>query len=265
MEGFSATVSTQDSMYEHGHWTAYTTSTVERVYTGLVEPGSAAGAQKQTRLDRGRITPPHGDGAEDSLASAVHDFVGKLYVHGVPYEQAHVLGRAALPVLREILADTLEVEHWDTACTTVGSIGEAEGFPILRDFVWKRFKGKVDVTTLRALCSAQQCIGLLASDSPAAIAYLSQGADPSFWTGLPWSSPRHTQEKLGLLFARLSISGLGYVDNVSARTELARIREQEVRPVLRRQVEAALAASDSVRARGLPGYMKRLRQRLGSE
>lgn len=264
--GFSATVSSPDTMYEHGHWTAYTTSTMERVYTGLIEPDSPAGAQQQAPLDRGKgtgITPARGDGAEDSLVSAVHEFVGKLYVHGVPYEQAHALGREALPVLQEILADSLETGNWATACATIGSIGEPEGFPILHGFVWQRFKGDVDETTLRALSSAQQCIGLLASNSPATIDYLSQGADPGFWTTLPWSSPRHTQEKLGLLFARLSISGLGYVDNPRARAELVRIRGQERLPILRREAEAALAASDSVEARGLPAYMKSLREHLG--
>jgi hypothetical protein len=218
--------------------------------TGTVSPSPTPAERAAVVSDRGAL-----------LAQTVQEFVGKRYVHGVPYDQAHALGREALPALQAVLSDTHRAEDWATACATIGSIGDAAGFPILRDFVWRRFKGKVDETTLQALRSAQQCIGLLASDSPSAVAYLTHGADPSFWSKLPWQSPRHTPEKLALLFARLSISGLGYVRDPSARAELVRIQSESSRPLLQREAWAALVTSDSVQTRGLAGYMKSLRER----
>jgi len=191
----------------------------------------------------------------DSFGASVREFARRTYVHGPPYAQTRRFGRAALPTLEAMLSDSADQQSWPTVCSMISHLGYADGYPLLHQFIWARFKGTVRGPQLSALRVAQQGIGFIAAESPDALRYLLNGTDPNYWRHLPWSESGESQESVGLEFARLSTSALPFSQNPLARATLVRLRDTSTIQPLRSQAERGIAEYDTIAVHGLSWYM----------
>lgn len=189
------------------------------------------------------------------LEDTVRSFIQKQYVHGVPYAEARELGAPALSVLEKCLADEDFKPYWNNVVTTVGFIGEASGYPMLRHFVRDRFVGDVDITTFQALIAAQGILGHIAAfDAPDALADLEKGVDPAKWADLRWSYGNYRGEKLSLLWSKLTINALANSGQPSARPILERLQSSPYSEKQRSNVAEGLVRHSVIARKGLVAY-----------
>lgn len=190
-------------------------------------------------------------GAQD-LEDTVRMFIQRQYVHGVPYAEARALGAPALPVLEKCLADEDFKPYWTNAVTTIGFLGEAAGYPVLRHFVRERFAGDVDITTFQALIAAQGVLGHIAAwDVPEALRDLEAGVDPAAWADLRWSYGNYRGEKLGLLWSKLTINALANSGQPSARRVLENLQANPFSDKQRSNVAEGLVRHAAIARKGL--------------
>ena len=125
-----------------------------------------------------------------------------------------------------VLRDTTQIEHWDGVAWYLGELGFPESFEPLRDFVWAiHDHGDSLPQTLAALTKAQASIGHVAASNPAALDYLIQSTNPSFWESLPWKDHRRTAREVRLEMSKASITGLGWAGVPEAGQMLSRLRQ----------------------------------------
>jgi hypothetical protein len=124
-----------------------------------------------------------------------------------------------------VLQDTTQMGHWRNVAWYLGELGFPQCFEPLRDFIWASH-GQSDTSRymLDAMTSAQTSIGHVAASSPAALDYLIQSTNPSFWKSLRWRDPRRTAEELRLEMSKASIKALGLSGAAEAGQMLSRLR-----------------------------------------
>ncbi|MEM7588178.1 MAG: hypothetical protein AAF560_32620 [Acidobacteriota bacterium] len=197
-----------------------------------------------------------------SLAAAparadVYQVVRGTYYHGLPYELGHSLGPKAVPTLLELLAKPEEREHWANIITVLGMIGDDRATESLVEFLERRFEGKVDPATYRALLEVPTSLGLLARDpSSRAFAYLREGTSLEAWKDrrLSWASASLEREKRDLLMVRRSITGLGFSGTEAAREHLrglqSSLEDTSLARVVQHDVSEAIEMSERVEELG---------------
>jgi hypothetical protein len=148
-----------------------------------------------------------------NLQSRVEEFVHARYFHGVPYFEAKKLDIKALPILKAMLEDTLQVEYWPTIIMTIGFIGEDSTVDILVDFIENRFEGEVSVNQFGALLTVNCALGHIASGgSERALEYLAKACYVKRWLAkeLKWYYGNYSGEKLAILLAKIGVNGLSF-------------------------------------------------------
>jgi hypothetical protein len=176
----------------------------------------------------------------------------------VSYTEAHALGPEALPELASLLRDDRYKNQWFVIVHAINFIGDPAGFPVVRDFIFDRFRGEVDDPTFQALYSVVLSMGPLAARSDSAFQFLIGGTDPSFWTKIHWTNAHHKGAYLRVFLSELSITQLG----VSGRPAAVPVLERLMRaPFSSRQIgniEDGLRIQREIEAVGLDRYYERL-------
>ncbi len=117
----------------------------------------------------------------------VDDLVGKHYMDGVPYAQAHDLGAQALPYLFELLADPDQKLFWVNIIVAIGFIEDSSAVNPLVAFL-EAPEEEVDGFNFRALLSIPYALGCIASNgSPDAIGFLAEKATGQKGFPLRWT------------------------------------------------------------------------------
>ena len=195
--------------------------------------------------------------AGEDLEARVRALVLKHHEHGMPYVEVHALGPAAVPVLEHLLANDAHKAHWTNIVVAVGFIGDPRGYPILHDFIWKRFQGEVNLETFQSLIAAQGIVGHIAAyDAPKALAELERGVDPAAWDGLPWRYRDYRGSRLSLLWSKLTINALSYTGKPSARTVLERLRTKPYSEKQRSNIEEGLIRHAAVARVGIDAFQR---------
>jgi hypothetical protein len=178
-------------------------------------------------------------------------------MHGVPYQEGHDFGPAAIPTLRRLLADENHKAHWPTIVLTIGFIGSKESFGILRSFTWERFHGEIDGATLGAMMEIPSAMGAIPAveKSPQVLSYLEKGSNPETWTRLPWSQERYPSDALALLLSKRCISGLSWTGTPEAERILTNITQRPHDERLRSPAISAAKRNHDVAAVGLEAYV----------
>ncbi len=190
-------------------------------------------------------------------AESVEMFVCRQYHHGIPYSEAQSLGAEAVSTLSALIEDPSKKQCWGNAIAVVAAIGSPESYEILRRFVWERFRGEVDEPTYDALESAVATMGFASLGQPSLVAaYLENGADPRYWSRLPWHYPAVGRERTQRLFSRFSIHGLGFCSNPRARSALLRLKDKPYAPEQEATIRASLRTNEEVTRVGLRAYQE---------
>lgn len=183
------------------------------------------------------------------------------YIHGMPFDQARALGSEAIPYLREILEDSSSERFWGNAVTAVGDIGSKKSLGVLTHFIWHRFRGPVSDDALRSLLAAQGAIGRIPPDvDPAVEEYLWKGADPTYWSALPWWYDRDRGPSINVLLSRLSIDGLGWMGTKRSAERLEALARKPFHAQQRVTISVALKRSRGIRAMGRETYFRFLNE-----
>jgi len=171
-----------------------------------------------------QVSYPQANPAGVVYPTDAREFVSLVFFHGVPYDGAHRLGPAAIPVLVEILADPRAEALWANAATTLGMIGDPQAREPLTRFI-QNGDGRLSVGSYRAKTSAIMALGYLAnaSQDAEALDYLRARAEPAAWSKqeVAWRSPFEpsggTRDEA---LAEIAILGLALSGQAAAATAL---------------------------------------------
>jgi hypothetical protein len=181
-------------------------------------------------------TAPRGPLPTSSVQGAtypttVEEFVQIRFFHGVPFDAARSYGAAGVDPLLVLLQNPKFETAWPNAVTTLGMIGDPRATAPLIAFV-SSGDTKLSPDQYRAKTSAVMALGYisnLASD-PAALDYLTQGADPVTWqqrTRINWSSPfGGSAQRDARALAEVSILGLALSGKPAAAATLQDIQRR---------------------------------------
>ena len=139
-----------------------------------------------------------------------------------------------------VLQDTTQMAHWGSVAWYLGELGSPESFEPLRHFVWATHgHGDSVHYTLGAMTAAQTSIGHVAASNPAALDYLIQSTNPSFWKELPWKDSQRTALEMRSEMSKASIQGLGLSGAPEAGQMLSRLRQWPYAETQRETIEEA--------------------------
>jgi hypothetical protein len=114
--------------------------------------------------------------ATDETASLpdIRDFVRRLFIHGVPYEESIRYGPNVIPTLLEMLADPREERAWPNIVIVLGMLGDDRALTPLISFIEQNPGGRLDYNRYEAKKNAIFALGYLVNKSgnQQALAYL---------------------------------------------------------------------------------------------
>jgi len=201
-------------------------------------------------------------GQENDLRS----FVDRVYIHGVPYEQASRFApETAVPALLAMLADPAEEQHWPNIVVTLGMIGDERAVEPLLDFLQQDVEAPLSHDHYIAKSSVVMALGYVInkSGSRRALSFLIESTDPEVWNHrqMRWTSPYHrTEAERDRQLTTMSLLGLGLSGDPTAADVL---RSLQGTTTLRAQmpdaeatIRTALEAHESITKLGLDGYYR---------
>jgi hypothetical protein len=193
--------------------------------------------------------------ANPTLEDSVAGFVQKRFIHSVPYLEAHQLGPRALPILIKLFEDPEYKASWANIALTISYISEPEGFEPIRSFIMDRFHGEVDGDTFHALITAQMTLGPLAARSPAALRYLMNGVNPSYWRELQWTFQTYQGSQRDVAMSRWSITALSCTGTPQAGRLLKKLNRKPYSEMQRDVIEEGLVRHKEISAKGIENYL----------
>lgn len=144
--------------------------------------------------------------------ATVRDFVSRVYIHGVPFEQAKQYRTVEdVKKLAAILGDHSQERYWPNVVTTLGMIGTREASQQLVAFLGHG-EGKLSPDAFRAKTTALIAMGYVLGQSgrQSTLDYLAERADPESWSNAMWSAPSTSDTKeRDLILARSAVAALG--------------------------------------------------------
>jgi HEAT repeat protein len=189
------------------------------------------------------LVPPLTASAESIPAPDALDpvtFVKQRYVHGIPFREARLLPRSAVPELLALLADPENEPYLATIVVTVGIIGDARATPPLIRFL-ERASREVSLARFNALLSVPTALGHLAREGdPKALGYLLARTSPSRWAArrVRWSFGRYSGQARDLLLTKLAVNGLAASGRMEAYERLTRLRDFPESPAVGEAIES---------------------------
>ncbi len=226
----------------------------------------------------GRLTPGV-SASDESLAAAVDDgpppatleeYLGRIYLHGIPFAHVAGFGPEHVPRLKGILANPGQQKIWGNAAVALAAIATPAAIDAVRKFIFAG-SGRLSPEAYQAKRAAMMALGYAGQQavrraSPErreeALAQLRAGLSPEYWQQrLNWRAPGDgsaVETALSLsdtAFAGLALSGAAEAAPWFA--EAARQhRPEEARGSIARK---ALEELQKVRALGIRIYTERPR------
>ena len=200
-----------------------------------------AAAQDRVRSPGSEFEEMTRDSAD--LQSNLIELVCSSWHHGMPRSKVIELGSDTLPLLGEMLRSNEYRHCWGSICAAIGAFGDTAYFDTLREFVWTRYKGKVDMGSEFAILTAQGNIAWLAAGSNRAVDYLIRMTDPAAWHAAPWDFPDAGRDHMERRLARTAINSLSYVDDERAREFIETLSVQEYAAAIRPPVNGGAPTS----------------------
>jgi hypothetical protein len=198
----------------------------------------------------------------------IRDFVRRLFIHGIPYEEFMRYGPNVIPTLLEMLADPREERAWPNIVIVLGVLGDDRALTPLISFIEQNNGGKLDYNRYQAKRNAIFALGYLVnkSSNQEALAYLKAGLDPSVWAkrGITWTSPEYeTAADRNRELSRIAIIALGVSGDPSAQKALRALlipaptgTEREFREQMSGVISEALKANQRIAEEGLAAYYR---------
>jgi hypothetical protein len=193
-------------------------------------------------------------GRDSTLFARVKIFVSRLYIHGVPYQEAHALGPQALPILDRLLRYENYKPYWANTVTAIGFIGAPKGFPILRRFLLDRFAGEVDGETFNALLITPSILGTIQTNE--VVEFLEPRVNPDAWRDIRWNFGSMRRDVIRRELSECAIHGLSYTGTPRAKRALLALKERPYYQSQLGSIDQGLEAVDGIAAKGLDGWVK---------
>ncbi|HWM93103.1 MAG TPA: hypothetical protein VN493_20235 [Thermoanaerobaculia bacterium] len=196
------------------------------------------------------------DPATPAAPVDIRTFVSRLYIHGVPYEEASRFdAETTVPVLLAMLADPEEEQLWPNIVVTLGMIGDERAVEPLIEFLQQEVEGTLSHNHYIAKSSVVMSLGYVINrtGSRRALDFLVESADPETWShrSLFWASPYHgTDAERDRQLATMSILGLG----LSGHPEAAEVLRTLPGPA--DVIDTALEAHRHIERMGLGAYYR---------
>jgi len=209
--------------------------------------------------------PRPASGSPEDVRAQVRIFARNQYVHGVPYLEARALGAGGIAPLHAILKDEREKRYWTTAIEAIAFIDADESYPIIRHFIWNRFTGSIDDTTLHAVISAVSVLGTISETSaPTIIDDLIAATRPQYWQSLPWSCSVRDVAR-NRWFAQVATTSLQWTGSSRADSLFDALLESPDRVVTIGTLPELKERCARVRTLGLEGYERAQREQRRRE
>jgi hypothetical protein len=195
--------------------------------------------------------------------ATVEEFVRRVYIHGVPFEQAKRYTAAAnVRTLAAMLGDHSQEQYWPNVVATLGAIGTPEASKQLVSFV-SQGEGKLSPAAFRAKTSALVAMGYVLGQSgrQSVLNYLVKQADPISWSNVRWSTPSSSDTTdRDLTLARGAVAALGLSGDPKAQVvlrnlELGAPTDPTFNSQIRKSAQYALNESKAVRETGFDAYV----------
>lgn len=196
-------------------------------------------------------------------AASVEDFVHRVYIHGVPFEQAkRYKSKADVKTLTAILQDHSQERYWANAVSTLGIIGTPEASEQLVSFV-SRGEGNLSPAAFRAKTSAVVAMGYVLGQSgrQSVLNYLVKSADPKSWANVSWSIPSSSDTgERDLTLAKGAVAALGVSGDPKAQTALRDLQlggriDTAFSSQIQKSAGYALNESKAVQQKGFDAYV----------
>ncbi|HKZ81406.1 MAG TPA: hypothetical protein VJ124_24265 [Pyrinomonadaceae bacterium] len=227
----------------------------------------AAFLQPRPAAQLNEFLPSVPQAPEDSeQRTDVREFVHRLYIHGVLYQNAIQYGTEEVDILINMLQDPAEEPYWSNIVITLGMIGDEKAIEPLLQFINKDAHGELSPSHYKAITGAIGSLGYLLNKSgnQKALTYLQESLDPNVWTErVPsWTSPFHLNvEERNIQLSIMAIIGLGLSGHPEAEKSLRSLQEpattlesQEFQRKTSEVVNEALRALEFIAKEGLSQY-----------
>ncbi len=205
-------------------------------------------------------------------APDIRTFVHRIYIEGVPYEEAARFDPAAsVPILLDMLADPKEADYWPNIVVTLGMLGDERAVDPLIQFLQQGATAPLSHPQYIAKSSVVMALGYIVnkSGSEKALQFLVESTDPEVWTrrDIKWSSPYHSTEvERNRQLTIMSVLGLGLSGDPRAARVLRSLRQAPATPQaknLRAQIpdvgdvlKDALQANQKIAKTGMADYYR---------
>jgi hypothetical protein len=228
------------------------------------KPEIAGAVDEQIVLAGAEVVPA-------SNEDEVREFIMRLYVGGVPYDEATRFTEADVPVLISVLQDPEMKLYWANAATVLGMIGGDAAADALITFARSQEGQVVDPETYRATLDAVLSLGFVVNRAPndKAVMFLSETAQAMSPRGLE-SAAASDGDEGGLrvtdaVLANSAVLGLSIGARPETRTVLeglapaapAGTMERAANSEIDAFIADALATHDAIAEKGLSAYYDR--------
>ncbi len=208
-------------------------------------------------------TAPTPAEAEATPEDPLEAFVTRVWMHGVPYDQAVNIDPASIPRLLTMLSDPAYEPHWTNVVVTLGMMGDASAVGPLIAFL-EAPGDEISDAAFRARAAVPVALGYIVNRSAddTAYSYLAAGIERGTWaqrcTG--WKSPWHADSLARNRHLRhMAVLGLGVSGDDRAANLLALTRDHDTDADFQGTCDSALGEHEKVRDAGLQGYYRKLR------
>ena len=144
---------------------------------------------------------------------SVKDFVRKIYITGIPYDEANEYTSADAPILLNMLQGKNESPYWGNIVVTLSIIGDERSVdPIIR-FIEQQEDGELSDADYRSKSGALMALGYLINKTGnvKAINYLVESINPKVWAqrNVDWNTRLHANaEDRNVDLSTMAILGL---------------------------------------------------------
>jgi len=172
--------------------------------------------------------------------TAIQEFVHRVYIEGVPYEEVTRLSpEVAVPLLVGMLDNPQEEEYWANIVVILGMLGDDRAVAPIFDFI-KRGESRPQLSRSQCVAktSAVMSLGYIVNRTanPEALAYLKEGVYPETWEArnLLWASSFfRSQAEQNNQLAIMAVLGLGVSGKPQAATVLQMLRQPPATPKMK--------------------------------
>ncbi len=199
------------------------------------------------------------------------EFVQKVYVSGIPFDEASQYQSSDVPVLLQMLENPNEKPHWANIALLLEIIGDEKALNGLIAFIERDPGGELTESHYIAKTSAIMGLGYLInkSNSKKALNYLVQSASPNTWANrkVPGLTKLHvTTEERNMDMAKYAILGLALAGTKESGQALRQLQTQAASASTSTSFAAvqkdgvlseAISEHQEISTKGLSGYYKK--------